>query len=151
MIAYRLALARFGGQLYTSGISGRWNRNGETVIYASTSRSLSILENLVHRGKFGMGANFLLFILNIPESFTAQIVTLENLSSNWSKSNSYSECQKIGSEWYQKSLNPCLVVPSAIIPEESNIVINAKHSQFSMIKIERVYSYSIDDRLKILI
>jgi RES domain-containing protein len=151
MFAYRLALARFGDQLYASGISGRWNKKGETVIYASSSRSLCILENLVHRGKFGMGADFFLFKLHVPESLIQHTVQPENLPSNWSKSDSYSGCQEIGSAWYRAAHKPYMIVPSAIIPEESNLVINANHHQFQLIRIEHVSAYSIDDRLKVLI
>jgi len=151
MLAYRLALARYGDRLQAVGISGRWNKKGETVIYAASSRSLCILENLVHRGKFGMGADFLLFILDIPDSLSPHTVKQKELSSSWQKADSYEECQQIGSEWYQKALHSYMMVPSAIIPEESNIVINATHKKIELIAIEKVSRYSIDDRLKVLI
>ncbi len=75
-------------------------------------------------------------------------IQIADLPHEWRKISAYSELQKIGSEWYENQETLVLKVPSAIIPNEYNYVINLEHPGFSdNILLVRVEDYFWDKRL----
>jgi len=56
--------------------------------------------------------------------------------------------QNIGSDWYSNKKKLVLQIPSAVIPQESNYVINTQHPLFtSQVKIIEREDYFWDKRL----
>ena len=75
-------------------------------------------------------------------------IKITSLPSNWRKIAAYSDLQEIGSEWYKSKSSLILKVPSAIIPYESNYIINAEHPDFAKnVRLVRTEEYFWDDRL----
>ena len=68
MEVYRTVFEWFADDLYAPGFSGRWNQEGELVVYAASSRSLSSMESMVHKMGQGMlGSRFTMMVLEIPD------------------------------------------------------------------------------------
>ncbi|NNE30282.1 MAG: RES family NAD+ phosphorylase [Saprospiraceae bacterium] len=145
---FRITLKKWSQDLVGSGYPARWNRKGEHVIYTAESASLACLENVVHRSGEGLHKNFALMKIGVPNGTAISNITPRRLPKNWSDFENYAKCQEIGSQWYHKKDTVLLRVPSAIIPEEYNYLINTTHPIFSKIKIKETRPFIFDPRIK---
>jgi RES domain-containing protein len=124
---------------------GRWNSRGVAVVYASATRSLAALETLVH--------------LNPPVLFNYRIIRLEfdetwveplpltALPSDWKTEPPPISTRQLGDAWARSSRSAILAVPSVIIPDETNFVLNPAHSDFKKITISKPAPFTLDPRL----
>lgn len=147
MEVFRITLTRYAGELYASGMTGRWNQEGEKVIYTAVSRSLACLESLVHKRGRGLQQNYRTMVIHIPDDLPMHRVELQDLPENWNQENEPDQCRLIGSTWYKTGKTPVLSVPSAVVPYERNIVIHAQHPDFDKIQIIREEPFYFDPRL----
>jgi RES domain-containing protein len=143
---YRIVFERFADRLYAPGFSGRWNYEGEFVLYSGSSRSLSCMENMVHKmGQGVLGARFTMMVLELPHGLPVTTISREDLPDNWKLESSYGITQPLGSRWYEAGETLLLQVPSALVPAEYNFVLNARHRDFAHVKIKSrepfVYDY----------
>jgi RES domain-containing protein len=147
MEIYRIVLERYSDRLYAPGFSGRWNYDGEFVIYAASSRSLAAMENMVHKmGQGILGTNFTFMVLEVPDNLPITQITAQDLPANWKLENSYADTQPIGSDWYKAGETLLLKVPSAVVPSEYNFVLNARHPDFPQVKIKHKEPFIYDYR-----
>ena len=144
---YRIVLTKYSTELFASGVEGRWNKEGEHVVYASTTRALALLENLVHRRHLGIEVSFTLLTLEVPEKSLIETIQFKSLPEGWQKSTNYSNCQSFSRAWFKGNKALVIKVPSSIIPEEFNVMINANHHLFGKIKIKKRQQFTIDQRL----
>lgn len=147
MIVYRITLAKWAGTLTASGRAARWNSHGNFLVYTAGTRSLACLENVVHRVSIGPDEQFKVTLIKIPDSLTIDDIRIGDLPSDWKEYTSYSACQELGDQWIKNATNAVLRVPSAIINEEYNYLLNPLHADFSKIKVDSLESFSFDDRL----
>jgi len=148
MLVYRLTIQKYGKELQASGIEGRWNSRGEYVIYTASSRSLALLENLVHRGYSGMNAPFYLFTLELPENTAIQKISKDIFTDAIKNPDGIIISRKAGSDWLRQWKTVVLEVPASVVPEESNFVLNVSHPDFQKIKVVEVKPFEIERRLK---
>jgi RES domain-containing protein len=149
MEVFRISKADYADKLSSSGSANRWNENGQNVIYTGSSRSLSTLELIVHRGSVVPKIKYKVMVISIADNdgLFKQIMT-SDLPKSWRKMSAYSKLQKIGSKWYENQETLILKVPSAIIPNEYNFIINTEHPDFSEnVRLIRTEDYFWDDRL----
>lgn len=144
---YRIVLTKYASELFASGVEGRWNKETEQVIYGSTTRALALLENLVHRRHLGIEVSFTLLTLEVPDKSAIESISLQNLPENWQTSSNYNSCQVVTRYWFAEQKSMILKVPSSIVPDEFNVMINANHPNFGKIKIKRRQLFSVDQRL----
>ena len=149
MEVYRIAEENFSNELTASGLANRWNNHNQFVLYTGSSRSLATLELVVARKSINPKSNYRIMIISIAdeeELFTA--VLKNNLPEDWRSTNSYSQLQQIGSDWYKNQQSLVLKVPSAIISQEYNYLINTKHPDFlEKVSLVRTENYFWDERL----
>lgn len=149
MEVFRICSTKWANRLTASGLASRWNSNGFFVIYAAQNSSLACLENLVHRNGFGFDADFSLVTIFIDDAVSTNEILIENLPLKWNGKDEKSHllCRPIGDNWL-KSQDYCLLtVPSAIIQNEKNILINPNHFDFKNVKIQSIEPFSFDKRL----
>lgn len=149
MKVFRIVPEAFSYDLKASGAPNRWNLRDQKVIYVGSSRSLSTLEMIVHRSAIQTSKKYkvLLISIDLKESEFEKI-HLNQLPNNWRNLQAYGQLQSIGSNWYKSQKSLVLEVPSAVIPQESNFVINTQHPDFSKkIAISSVEDYFWDNRL----
>lgn len=105
---------------------GRWNRKGNAVVYASSTIALACLETVVHLGSTGLPLNRYLVRIEIGAAEWKARRTVEpgDLPVGWDAQPEGKVSLDIGDRWITEAAAPILVVPSAIIPEESNILVN---------------------------
>ncbi len=149
MVVYNIRKVEYSKKLIASGFSNRWNKDEEYVIYTSSSRALAMLELLVHRSGIDLGQGFRLLEikLNITEKDIEE-VKVEKLGKNWQSIEAYTKEQKLGSDWYKKSDKLILKVPSVVISQEYNFIINTRHKDFEKkVKLELVEEIDFDKRI----
>ena len=147
MEVFRITKKKYASGLFAPGVAGRWNENGEEVIYAASSRSLACLENMVHRSGRGGTISYRTMVIYIPDHLATEQLNLHDLPEKWNGTSLCPECRMMGSEWYRSKRTAVLKVPSAIIPDELNYVINTRHPDFSQIKLVDSLPFLFDQRL----
>ena len=148
MIVYRISKSKYkndisgmGAKLYGS----RWNSIGVPMLYSAENISLAVLETLVHLQVIEIPSEFFLIKIQIPDE--GKITTIEpgKLKKNWQHDESYT--QFIGSEFIKNNQSLILKVPSAIITEECNYLVNPLHKNFSKAQILNTKEFNFDTRL----
>lgn len=149
MLVYRITLAKYSGKLIASGRAARWNPNEVEMIYTASSRSLACLENVVHRDKLGLSLVFNILTIECPDALKIETIPLKSLPANWIDFDQMYLTQKIGEEWVKDRESAILQVPSSIVSEEVNYLINPKHPDFGQIKIVKTQPFVFDSRIKL--
>ena len=118
------------GGLYTAA---RWNHLGRKILYCSQSISLCTLEWLSHNGLSVSGFNYYRYSIEISDKLIAKF-TPNNLPKDWSITPAITITRDF-TEDHLFSSNKYLAiqVPSVLVPEEFNLVINPLHSAFSTV------------------
>jgi RES domain-containing protein len=129
------ALSGEGARLY----GGRWNPRGAAVVYAAESRALAVLETFVHLALEARTMRFLLYAITLPRRPRLRRYAKARLPRGSS--------QEIGRSWLEGGGTLALVVPSRIVPQESNYVLNVRHPQFAQLQIGKPEPFSFDERL----
>lgn len=126
---------------------GRWNPKGLAAVYLAASQSLAALEMLVHVDTDLVPNDFLLFALDIPDAVGVSRVHPKQLPEGWRVEYPPTTLQKMGGAWLKNLSSAVLQVPSAIIPEESNFVLNPQHPDVHRLQIHEPRSFFFDARL----
>ena len=131
---------------------GRWNSRGVAIVYTAAHRSLSILEVLVHlKGGAGTGRGAITVPFYIhPISFESALLEefpVSSLPAGWNSQPPTAVSQSLGDAWVLAAGSPALAMPSAIVPEERNYLLNPSHPHFSEVKIGSPVPCSLDPRL----
>jgi len=150
MELYRITHTRWSDTLIASGRAARWNSNNVFVIYSSFTRSLACLENIVHYSGIDLSASFSIVIIDVQDDASMKELKLSSLPAGWYKSDpdTYNRCRKFGDEWVMKNESLLLKVPSAIIKDEFNCLINTMHPDFNRIKRKAAEPFFFDPRIK---
>lgn len=137
----RSAFSAEGARLY----GGRWNPKGVSIVYTAASQSLAMLEMLVQDQP--LRASYIMIEARIPSAVEIERVRVDGLPSNWRDIGARGKLQAIGAEWARKRSTAVLAVPSAIVPAESNYLLNPLHPDFKRIKIGKPSTVATDLRL----
>ena len=153
MLVYRIAQTKYAGSLASSGFAGRWNTEGEGMIYTGGSAALSCLEVLAHKSGAALNSGkFSMAVILIPDDLLVSEITLNQLQEinlEWFKVLHYPLTQKLGNKWVLEMKSAVLKVPSAIVDREYNFLLNPLHPHFSKIKVLDITPFNFDQRLKL--
>lgn len=147
MTIYRLGNGSYASDLSGEGaklFGGRWNSVGRSSLYTSEYISLCILEILAKASRHTTPDNYTLLTLEIPENLSSEI-KLNKLKENWQIHLEYTRF--IGDEFLKENEKLTLKVPSAIVPQEHNFLINPLHKDFKKVKIISTELLNLDKRL----
>ena len=125
---------------------GRWNTRGRPAVYASTRLSLAALELLVHTDVPLVPQDLVACEIEIPEDVAIEVVEPGDLPRNW-RAPGHPACRAIGDTWLAEERTAVLRVPSAVVPEEWNVIINPRHRVANAIQIVRRRPFAFDSRL----
>ncbi len=117
------------------------------MIYTAASRALACLESMVHRSRKGIMGEFKVMVIEIPSELKIEKISFEDLPENWFTYEHLETCNAIGDQWLQKKACAVLKVPSAIIINEFNYLINPEHPDFKKIKLIRIEDFRFDPRV----
>lgn len=107
---------------------GRWNRVGVAMMYTASSRALACLETVVHLNSGGLPLNRYLIEIDIPDAVWSAAETVNPASLvGWDAEPAGMVSIEFGTVWATSRRTALLIVPSAIVQEEPNILINPEH------------------------
>lgn len=149
MHCYRLCARKFrgldgeGARLY----GGRWNRPGRRAVYASSSRALAVLEMLVHVDRKSWPSDLVLLTIALPSSDPIARILPASLSADWVVFPPREGSQAKGDAWLESAAGPVLAVPSVLIPEEWNYLLNPGVAEFTEVVVVDERPFRLDGRL----
>lgn len=146
MIVNRIVDAKYKDDLSGSGAKehgGRWNPKGKPAMYCSEHISLCMLENMVYMTNDIIKRPFCLIQLDIPDEFIQEI-NHQALKKSWYEDIDYTRW--LGAQFLNQD-GFILKVPSAIVHEEFNFMINTQHERMKEVKIIQQRPYFFDQRL----
>jgi RES domain-containing protein len=149
MELYRICLTKYCTDISGKGAElcgGRWNRKGVPMIYTSSNRALSVLETLANSSFFPQNVSYSLVTLEIPNSRLREI-KVNTLPKNWSQREYSESTLSIGTEWVYQKNELAISVPSCIMREEYNVLLNVWHRDFHSVKITHVREFEFDPRV----
>jgi RES domain-containing protein len=129
---------------------GRWNGPGEPVTYASTSISLAAWETRAHLGRAGTLLPFNRFLvrIDVPEAVWASRTQLPRpLPVGWNAIPEGLVSRSLGSDWLRSGASALLAVPSVIIEEEDNVLINPAHPDAARLVLQKRRRFLYDHRV----
>lgn len=131
-----------GARLY----GGRWNSVGVAMVYTSEHKSLAALETRVHIDTAKKIKRYKCFVFHFDENLM-KVFRAGTLPKDWQQEPPPPSIQKLGDAWVKSNDSAILAVPSVIIPNELNYLINPNHPDFAKIKIEKPNNFAFDPRL----
>lgn len=127
---------------------GRWNRAGIPVSYASSSISLAYLETLIHLSAGGLPMNRYLVQINIPIGVWNAAKKFDPATHiGWDAIPTGKVSLDFGDTWVASKSSAVLKVPSVIVPQEHNFVINPAHPDAAGITATKLQKLTYDGRL----
>ena len=148
MIVYRITSGIYATDISGEGArlaGGRWNTIGNKVLYSAQHISLSILEILVKADKFTTPDDYTIVSIEVPEDKNYSLIELSNLKLHWQQKIPYT--QWIGDQFIKNNESLVLKVPSAIVHQENNYLINPLHKDFKKVRIIHTELLNLDKRL----
>lgn len=131
-----------GARLY----GGRWNHKGTALVYAASQVSLAVLELLVHSAV--LPKDMVLVSYDLPDVPRPANRSVASLPADWAKFPFPRSTQDIGTAWARAASELALAVPSAIVPVETNWLINPAHPDIAAVKATVIGPFPFDPRLR---
>jgi RES domain-containing protein len=117
-------------------------------VYSSATLSLAALELLAHLTRNVEAPSDLVAVAaEVPDRARVIHVRVEDLPTGWRRAPAPPGLADIGDRWIRESASAVLAVPSAIIPNETNYLLNPRHPTFRTIRVRRPQPFSFDPRL----
>ncbi len=152
MKVWRICKRKYAGTAFDGEgafrAGGRWNSPGRAVVYTSENLSLAAMELLVHILSVELVPPDLVAIsAQIPEELFEDPVVIEDLPEGWDDPAGSATLRSLGDQWLDGGDSVARIVPSVVILEERNILVNPEHPDFDKVEIGEVREFELDSRL----
>lgn len=151
MLVYRIGKTKFANDLTGEGarlFGGRWNQKGTACIYTAESRALAVLEYTVNVNIDDIPRALSITTFEITDSLILQLKE-EDLPGNWKQIPSPSSTKDFGTNYLTKKDIAIIKIPSSIIPEENNYLVNPLFTKDNHMRIVEIKDFSYDVRIKL--
>lgn len=125
---------------------GRWSSPGTRIAYTAEHLSLAMLEYFVHIDANDPPKDLVVVAADIPDNVTRVVLNPDELPANWRQVPAPPGLAGIGDSFAAERKSAILVLPSALVPTESNWLINPLHSEFAGIEMHRPEPFQYDAR-----
>ena len=150
LTAWRIVEAQHKSKAFTGDgarlYGGRWNSKGVAVVYTAGSLALASMEMIVNLPS----PRLLGVFIRIPVHFASDLVEhlpVSKLPRDWQSRPISPATRAIGDKWAEQQRSAVLEVPSVVVPEEFNYMLNPAHPDFRKIRIGQPVVYHFDPRL----
>lgn len=129
---------------------GRWNRKGAPMVYSSRSIALAVLETMAHLEAGLLPMNRFLVRIDVPDDVwnMRQVLSHVDAPLGWQAEPAGKVSLDYGDKWLSDNACALLQVPSVIVPEECNVLINPLHTDAASIKARKVRQFQYDARTR---
>ena len=150
MIVFRLSKSKFASDLSGKGAEksgGRWNSKGNAMVYTSESRALCTTEIAVHTPLGNLPLDYQLITIEIPEDILIYELAQRDLPVDWKSIPHSHSTQLLGDKFITDHQYLVFKVPSAVIQDEFNFLLNPNYTESHKIKIKTIEPFNFDERL----
>jgi RES domain-containing protein len=123
---------------------GRWNPRGVPVVYTGSTTALVALEYFVHLSG-DEPDDLVLLRIQVPDGARVEAVAPGDLPEGWQED--LAATQRRGREWIESGRTLLLRVPSAIVPEEANVLLNPAHPEWNDAEVRLLRAFHYDRRM----
>jgi RES domain-containing protein len=136
------ALDRLGTGARQNG--GRWNHPETPAIYAGATIAIAAMETYVHVSGV-VPPDLVLVRIELPDGHSSEKPALRDLPAGWDLLPPGPASMDFGTRWARGNRSLALYVPSVLVPEERNAVINPGHAEFGAVRmaIERDFRFDV--------
>ena len=149
MLVYRISECRYIKDLSGRGAAlfgGRWNSKDVYMVYTSQSGALALLEAVVHIGRVPKAGLYCMATIDIPDS-SIESFPVENLPVGWQNNPPPDHLKNVVDYFIRSNVHVALKVPSVLMAEEYNFLLNPAHPEFKKVKIVTERTIMVDERL----
>ncbi len=125
---------------------GRWNRKGTPIVYCAESLSLAVLECFVHVDAADLPDDLISIEAELPDDAMTRL-DLKTLPKTWRDLPGPAALQELGDTWARSGTSAALVVPSAIVPTEWNVLLNPLHADIAKLRRLGSAPFAFDPRM----
>lgn len=117
------------------------------VVYTSATLSLAALEGFVHLDPSDAPSDLVVIPADIPDDVSRREIAAVTLPPTWRDYPAPEQLAELGTAWVRAGTTALLVVPSAIVPQERNVLLNPAHPAFGRIHLGTPEPFSFDPRM----
>lgn len=150
MLVYRISSAKYIGDLSGNGsklYGGRWNDKGTSMVYFASTRAMAVLELLVHLAPDDLVKDYVLAVFDVPDD-KILAVKIAELPENWQETENANYLRKLGKKFIDDCKCLLMKIPSALVDEENNFVMNPLHKDANKVKLISQRVFNFDRRFK---
>jgi RES domain-containing protein len=127
--------------------AGRWHSRGRPVVYCADSPAAALLEILVHLeiDLEDLPVRYRLLRIELPDGIAAERLDPAALPEGWKEDVMLT--RRLGDAWLLSRRTARLDVPSAIVPETWNILLNPAHPDAARARVVAMGEHLLDPRL----
>lgn len=148
MRVYRISVCKYIEDLSGEGsylYGGRWNSKGTRLLYTAENPALAMLEALGHLTMMSLQQDFCMAILDVPDDM--RTLNVADMLPGWDNSQAPDMLKPYGDNFASANKTLALKVPSVLVPENYNILINPLHPLAQQVKLVAVRKVQFDQRL----
>jgi RES domain-containing protein len=128
---------------------GRWNEAGTPLVYTSETRALACVETVVHLNAGGLPLNRYLVQIELPDAAWASATIFDPRAHvGWEAEPAGRVSIRYGTDWVRSASSLLLIVPSVIVPEERNVLINPLHPDAASLVAIKQRRWTYDPRIR---
>ncbi len=145
MIFYRCTLKKWAKDVSGQGAflyGGRWNSPGRYMVYTVENNLLAALEVALRVPLTNISSEYVLVPIFVPDDAN---VFFPQLPKGWNRNQKTT--QQIGNQFLDDNKSLVMKVPSALMSNTFNFLINPKHKMFKSVKANKPQSLLFDERL----
>jgi RES domain-containing protein len=149
MMLFRLSKTKYADDLSGKGAEiagGRWNSKGTPMIYTAESRALCIAELAMHLPLGIVPKDFSFISFTIPDNIPVFNLPKNQLLYNWNVYPHPNETQEIGDLFVKENKYLLMKVPSVVVEEEYNYLINPRHKLMQKVQVSDLSPFKFNDR-----
>jgi RES domain-containing protein len=117
------------------------------VVYTSATLSLAALEYFVHLDPADAPADVVAIPADVPDTVSRREIGVDALPATWRDYPAPEQVADVGTAWVRDSTTAVLIVPSVIVPQERNFLLNPRHRDFRRIRVGAPEPFSFDPRM----
>jgi RES domain-containing protein len=121
-------------------------RPGRPVVYASLHLSLAALETLAHADRRRFERDYVAFEVRVPHALILELRD-EDLPDDWRARPVSAGARAVGDAWLSQRASVALSVPSVLVPQERNLLLDPAHPRFDEVRIGAPQRFRFDERL----
>ena len=148
--AWRIFSSNYKDNAYTGDgariYGGRWNSKGVAVVYTADSLALASIEMIVNLPAPKLLQKYVRISAHISSDLVSDLSEAD-LPEDWNSRPISPSTRAIGDRWVKKQSSAVLRVPSIVVPDEYNYLLNPIHPDFAKIEVGKPIVYYFDPRL----